>query len=160
MRDVVRSLHEALPNTPRGQAAAALARPEPTDDFVQWCLRTFLRIVGDIGAVVLDPLDLAPMAIETQRHIAADAARVIGAVNEAGDAMRRVGLPVLLNPPEGSIPLFVRDQPGAPRVRPTSQDDVTSAITEDGARLSSDVIMPCVRAERDRAHRRLRRRAE
>lgn len=111
------ALGAALPDTDRAREALALARRESDDDFGHWSLRCLVRLFGDSGLVVADPLTFPAEAAPVFDHLLEHARGIDAAVRDCGQALQRAGLPAPLAFDEGTAPLFVREEPAGPRLR-------------------------------------------
>ncbi len=124
MAAVVGELAAVLPETERAQAAVALARPEPGDDFATWSTRVLLRVFGDAGLVVVEPSLLAPHAGASLAYLLDNAETICAAIDKTGDALRASELPAPLGPHAGgATPLFYRSEPGGRRLRVSLDGD-------------------------------------
>ena len=111
------TLAEVLPDTERAAAARTLVAGDPTAPWHAQCAQALLQQLGDSGIVILEPFDLLPAMGETLSWLVQHGLAIHDTVRETGTRLRAAGLPAPVEPQPGTLPLFVREAPGAPRRR-------------------------------------------
>lgn len=127
---VWRALAEALPDTERGHEALALARREPDDDFAAWSLRCVVRLFGDSGLLVADPLLFQVPAAPTYDLLLKHGRAIDDSMRASAQALRAHDLPAPLSFDEGTAPLFVREEVAGPRLRVRIDSDGSVRLRE------------------------------
>ncbi len=108
---------DVLPDTERARELLGLLARRSDEGFATWCGRCLVALLGETGLVLLEPELLAPHAGEALALLLERASDVRRALRSAGEALAEAGWTPPLAPAEGEAPVFLRTEPGGPRLR-------------------------------------------
>lgn len=126
-----------LPDTPRAREALALLAREGEEGWGRWSQRCLLRVLGDVGLVVLEPRVVAPWLGPAYAWLARNGATITSAVRASAHALAADGLRAPLDPRADELPLFLRTALGGPRLRLGLTPD--GAVLHDGRPWGGDL---------------------